>query len=230
MLAVSLLSAASSHYSVTLPTLHLQCNNIARRVKRIQWNRHAGKGDQQKAKKAFETAMKYSQTNADLNEDARAQLRNVQRQNALVGLVKRRDDIISNHPTIDKDKKVVIDDAKFNKGNFTASYAKEVEQSLSLEESKNLTAIADRIMNQQVAAAQKIQPLLVSFPQQGKLIHFKRNLQITPEAEMKVHFKADKIETMIPKGTERKDATILFSLLTLLSAGLLGWRPRAKKE
>ena len=165
--------------------------------------------------------MQLADTDFDLNEDARVQLRNIQRQSTIVGLVKRRDDLVSNRPTM-REKHIVVDEAKFNDGLFTNEFAKKVEQSLSFDDSKNLTEIADKIMDQQFAAVNKTQPLRVSFPSRGKMIHFKGDLQITPEADINIQFYAGKIYASILPLEEWRNTAVLFILIILLLRITLG--------
>ena len=188
-------------------------------------SKYAVKGEQRKAKKAFETAMQLSNLDVDLNEDARVQLRNVQRQNAIVGLIKRRGELPFKLSSDPHGQEVVVDDINFNEGRFSNEFAREVEQSLSLDESKNLTQMADKIMDQQFAAISKVQPLRINFPQQGKQVHFKRELQITPNATMMIRFNAERLDPAVPLSEEWTKSAFLFLIFVLVSGLLLGWKP-----
>ncbi|MEA2013591.1 MAG: hypothetical protein U9O87_11050 [Verrucomicrobiota bacterium] len=147
-------------------------------------------GEQEQAKQMLQQAMNTSGAEKALNEDARVQYRNLQRQQTMVGLMKRRNELISTNimPQKNEKKQIIISEQQFNKGDFSNALVRKVQDSMTSDEKKALGQLADRLLDQQNAALSKIRLLHISFPEQGKIMRFKRDMQISPNEEMKVSF------------------------------------------
>jgi hypothetical protein len=152
-------------------------------------------GKQAEAKQALKQAVVFSQGQQTLNEDARIQYRNLMRQQAVVGFSNRRAAL--------KKAKNVVDSyeaagsgqpeapmQQVDQGQWTADYGRQVEQSLGAKDADNLNGIADKMLEQQVAAQMRANPIRVTLPVQGVHVPFYRELQIHPGSEMRVEFKA----------------------------------------
>ncbi len=153
-----------------------------------QGEQMAREGRQEQAKKAFETALYYSQGQSDFNEDVRVQYRNLARQQAVVGLVNRRDNLRQARNV--QDEQTASNITGFNKGNWNDDYGKQVTQQLSAEDNGALNAVADKILVQQEAAAATVNPIHITLPMHGRAQFFFRQLQVRPGGELTVNFKA----------------------------------------
>jgi hypothetical protein len=147
----------------------------------------AREGRQHEARQALETAFLSSRAAAAFNEDARIQYRNLARRQAVVGLVHRRDEL--------KQSRNLADDGAhpasqgFRNGNWTVEYGREIESSLDAKDTDSLNQVAERILDQQVAAAGEAPAIRVTLPTHGREVRLQRALQIHPLAEMTVHFR-----------------------------------------
>lgn len=148
------------------------------------------KGEQKRARKALQSAINYAQNDNDqaFNEDARIQFKNLAEQQAVVGLVQRRDEMRYNMNIQEEGQMQRIEE--FNGGNFTAEYANKIQQQLSDRDNSGLMLVAGKILDQQVAAERITQAINITMPAHGKRLRFTRSLQIQPNAEMTVIFKA----------------------------------------
>jgi hypothetical protein len=149
---------------------------------------YAREGKQKEAKQALETAMNYSQPQADFNEDARIQYRNLAKQQAFVGLVQRRNEMRMRQNIQDEQQAQQM--RGFQDGQFTAEYAQQVQQALPAEENTSLQVVAEKILDQQEAAAAVTHAMRVTMPEQGTRLIFHRPVQINANAEMTVTFRA----------------------------------------
>jgi hypothetical protein len=153
-----------------------------------QGEQYVREGKQKQARQALEAAMNYSQAQADFNEDARIQYRNLVKQQGFVGLVQRRNEMRAHQDILDEQQ---MQQAKeFRGGQFTADYASKIEQSLPAEESASLQTLATKILDQQAAAAAVAHAIRITLPEQGTRLVFQRPVQINPNADMSVKFRA----------------------------------------
>jgi hypothetical protein len=144
-------------------------------------------GKQKEARDVLRTAMNYSQGEADLNEDARVQFRNLQMQQVKVGLYNRRNSLRSAQniaPASDVAEKVQMDD-----GQFTTEQFAKIEQSLSVRDNSALDIVADRMVGQQDAAKAAVSAIRVAMPEHGLALRFSRKLMVDPEAPLSVEFR-----------------------------------------
>ncbi len=138
------------------------------------------------AKQALEQAIAYSQGDRSLNEDARIQFKGLARQQTVAGIASRRSQmkILGNTASAED----IQQSAQFNAGNFTADFGVQVQQRLGEKESDSLSLVADKLLEQQVAASGEVHPVRVTLPMEGRVLTFTRELQVQPDAEMRVEF------------------------------------------
>ncbi|MEI6807360.1 MAG: hypothetical protein WCN95_01465, partial [bacterium] len=146
----------------------------------------ARQGDPVRAKKALEEAVLFAQEKSD-REDARIQYKNMVKQQAIVGLVQRRNVMRLNENV--RDEKQMDQLRGFNDGNFTTDYAKSVQQSLTIEENEALDSLTEKIIDQQAAAAGVAQAIKITVPEHGRKLDFFRPIQINPAAPVTVEFR-----------------------------------------
>jgi len=148
----------------------------------------AKQGRQREARKAFESALYFSQSKADFNEDARIQYRNLAKQQAIVGLVNRRASLKTERNVLDTPATAVP--AGVEEGQWTADYGRQVQQSLTAADNDSLGIVAEKLIDQQAAASAPVSAIQVTVPLQGVRLDFHRALQINPLSEMSVTLKA----------------------------------------
>jgi hypothetical protein len=144
-------------------------------------------GQQQKAKAAYQQAYNYSQAEQGLNEDARVQLRNLVKQQLKLGLVTRRDAIRNAQNITEAPGQVSA--VAFLDGNYDPGLARQVEQQLSHTDNDALNAVAEKLIDQQDAAAGVVSAISVTTPAHGRKLSFRRALQIDPSGELSIVFK-----------------------------------------
>ena len=149
---------------------------------------YARTGRQREARAAFEMAMHYSQGQEDFNEDARIQYRNLAKKQAVVALVNRRDELKLSHNMQDGAELRKI--KGFKEGNWSEEYGRQIEQSLSSNDSDALNVMAEKLLDQQAAASVDVPAIRVTIPLQGKQLEFHRALQINPAVPLTVEVKA----------------------------------------
>ena len=176
-----------------------------------QGEEFARKGQQQEARQAFESALYYSQGKADYNEDVRLQYRNLAKQQAVVGLVNRRDELKFGNNLVNQEAApqgptpsgnnaysggtlvnagtLQLGSANTYAGNWTSEQAAQVTHNLSAKDNTSLNVVAEKILDQQAAAAGVATALRVTMPLEGRVLEFARPLQITPGAALAVSFK-----------------------------------------
>ncbi len=167
-------------------------------------NSYMESGDQRGARKAFEQAISYSQGQQDLNEDARVQYRNLVRQQGVVGLVNRRNQLKQSLNLTDGNEMVPVEQ-------WSGNDVQKIEAQLGEKESSALSNLAERMLDQQQAAAVEVHPIRVVMAQQGTRLGFTRTLQLQSDTEMEVKFSA------APSRGGRAVQTVVVAL----SAGLI---------
>ncbi|MBT3380153.1 MAG: hypothetical protein HN742_35675 [Lentisphaerae bacterium] len=202
----SLARDAVAHYDIRTYEEETRQANDADLQKAVQLQQQglqlAKRGNQKGARQALEQAFNYSQADKSLNEDARVNLRNLLKQQAVVGLVGRRNDVrsINNDIAVSAaDQSVQVAQQQGMQINapgqqlgdtFTQEEAERLQNSLSKDDSQNLEQITNRMIEIQEAAAGVALQLMVKPPLHGRTLVFRRALQVEPDAEMKVSFRA----------------------------------------
>lgn len=167
----------------------LAADNTKKAVQILQQGQELSKaGRNDMAKQALEEAIAYSQGDRSLNEDARIQFKSLARQQAVAGIAARRSamKVLNNAATAEDVQQTL----SFNGGNYSADFGAQVQQRLGAKESDSLSLVADKLLEQQVAAGGEVHPVRVTLPAEGRLLTFTRELQVQPDAEMMVEFVA----------------------------------------
>ncbi len=171
-----------------------------------QGERYAQAGQQIQAKQAFEQAMNYSQGDFDFNADARIQYRNVAKNQAIVGLVNRRNKLKKSINIQDEKQSAQI--KGFNGGNWSIEYQDQITQSLTVKDNASLNDVAERILDQQAASRTEAPAIRLTLPASGEKLDFTRSVQINPNTEMTIEFKAS-------MGGWMRKLSVLLSMLGL---------------
>lgn len=162
------------------------------------------------AKKVLQEAVNYSWGQSDLNEDARVQLRSLQKQQLKLGLLNRRDAVRMNNNILDDQQ--VSQVQAYNSGEYSQEFAQQAEGRLTEKDNDAFEALTDKMLDQQAAAAGVISAIRITMPEDGRELHFSRALQIDPNGELFVSFR-------MASGTWQKTACMLGTCL-LCFAGL----------
>jgi len=117
------------------------------------------------------------------------QLRNLVKQQVKVGLVNRRDNNRYQRNKLDLQQMQQMRGFNDDNGNFTTEYAQNVEQRLSPKENTALEQVAEKIIDQQAAAAGVVSSIRITLPEHGRELTFRRPMQIDPAGEVSVVFK-----------------------------------------
>lgn len=152
-------------------------------------------GKQREARRALQQTLNVSQAEADLNEDARVQMRNVVQEQVTVGLLKRREALRSSRNIYSADNAAgqelrPVD--PFQGGDFDPEYARRMQAGLSEQERGALQVLAARFMDQQIAAAQAVPAIAVTLPEHGRALRFRRGLQTERGGDLAIRFEVKK--------------------------------------
>jgi hypothetical protein len=148
-------------------------------------NKLAQSGKPQEARQALAWANSYAFNDPELNEDTRVQLHSLISQQAVVGLVDRRNQLRQT-----KSEGAVQAPEQTLGMQFDQAQADRVRNSLNRDDSANLDRIIGRLIEMQEEASQSRVQLMVNVPLRGRMIELTRALQVKPNAEMTVSFKA----------------------------------------
>jgi len=176
------------------------------------------KGEPQQARRAFQSAFGLSTHDDAFNEDARVQLHNLKLQQALVGLNVRQAAAAGDREGAAPGKLGEL------RGRKDAAYsqqeAKQIMEGNSAEDNAAFTRLAERIIQQQDAAVSAPAAIRASIPQQGRLLTFRRAVQVDPKADLDIGLEAS--------AARAASASVrLFTLgTTFLGLALVGWLSR----
>lgn len=174
-------------------------------------------GDQQQARRAFQNAYGLSQHDNAFNEDARVQLHNLKMEQALVGLNFREAKLAGESSSLAAAPRGLRDNQN---PTYTPQQAKQLLERNSAEDNAVQLRLAERLVQQQDAAAASPAAIRTAVPEQGRLLTFARPLLIDPWAELNLQV------TATSAGPSRL-ATRLFVLVALLAGlALLRWMVR----
>ena len=167
-------------------TLQQQQRTKEAEVFLAQANSALAQGDPQQARRAFQSAFGLSTHDPAFNEDARVQLHNVKLQEALVALNVRQAASAGDGGALGgklrelRDRKVA---------NYTQQDAKDIIDRNSSDENAAFMKLAERLIQQQDAAATIPAALHASIPEQGRVLTFKRAVLVDPWASLSVSLK-----------------------------------------
>jgi len=148
-------------------------------------NNALAQGNQQEARRAFESAFGLSQHDNAFNEDARVQLHNLKLQQAVVGLNVRNGVA---------EPETVVGKLRIGRGgkdlNYTPQDAKQILDSNTAEENAAFSRLAERLIQQQDAAVTTPTTIQASIPEQGRLLTFSRAVAVDPWADLQIGLQA----------------------------------------
>jgi len=144
-------------------------------------------GDPAKARWAFNNAFGLSTHDSAFNEDARVQLHNLKLQQALVGLNVRQNLAAGDAAPAPGNLKEL---RNRRDATYTQQEAKQLIEANSADDNATLLRLAERIVQQQDAAVPVPSAIRATVPQQGKLLTFRRTVQVDDFAELDLRLKA----------------------------------------
>jgi hypothetical protein len=172
------------------------------------------RGNPQQARQAFQSAYGLSTHDQAFNEDARVQLHNLKLQQALVGLNVRQSAAAGEAapaPGNLKELRARKDLA------YTQQEAKQIIDANTADDNAALMRLAERLIQQQDAAVTAPAAIRAAIPQQGRMLSFRRTVQVDTFADLNISLHA----------TAERAAGSTFRALTLgalfLAFVLLAW-------
>jgi len=153
-------------------------------------NSALAQGNPQEARRAFASAFELSQHDNAFNEDARVQLHNVKLQQAIIGLNVRQS-TAAGEPDAIAGKLRAGRSGK--DANYTQADAKQVLDSNTADDNTTFTRLAERLIQQQDAAANNPAAIHANIPEQGRLLTFSRAVAVDTWADLQMHLQATAI-------------------------------------
>ena len=183
-------------------------------------NSFLSQGTPQLARQAFQNAYGLSQHDQAFNEDARVQLHNVKMQQALIGLNVRQS---ASAPAAGVAAKV-RELRQRRDGNYSQDEAKQIFDNNTADDNNALGRLASRLIQQQEAAVAAPAAIRAAVPEQGRVLTFKRAVQVDQWAEMRVD-----LETKAVRGAPLATRfAVLFGLALVVAVGL--WASRRARS
>jgi hypothetical protein len=139
-------------------------------------------GAPQQARMAFQNAWGLSQHDQAFNEDARVQLHNVKMQQALIGLNVRQS---ASAPAAGVAAKV-RELRQRRDGNYSQDEAKLIFDNNTADDNNALTRLATKLIQQQEAAVAAPAAIRAAVPEQGRVLTFKRAVQVDTWADLRI--------------------------------------------
>ncbi|HIG31287.1 MAG TPA: hypothetical protein EYQ50_27170 [Verrucomicrobiales bacterium] len=158
-------------------------------------------GRQKEARKAFQSAYSLSQDDQAFNEDARVQLQNLRKQQAVLGLNFRQQLVR------EEQQKSQQAPTGNSKNEFTQAEVDQILFQNSKEQNAVLEELAERLVKQQETVAPQPEIIRAILPQQGKQLVLTRSLQIETWSDLYAELKID------PTSTTHKTYWILLPVL-----------------
>ena len=165
-------------------------------------------GDPQQARRAFESAYGLSAHDEAFNEDARVELNNLKLQQALMGLNARQAAVSGANGVIGNELNLLRNNKD---ANYTQEDAQRVIDNNSADENAVFMELAQRLIQQQEAAAANPAVIRANIPEHGRLLTFKRSVVVDTWADLGI-----KMEARIA-GAISWSARLLMLLLTALA-------------
>ncbi len=144
-------------------------------------------GDPRDARRAFQTAYGMSQHDQAFNEDARVQLNNLRTQQALVGLNVRQARVAGQSDALAAAPRQIRENQT---ANYTQEEAKQLLERNSAEENAVQARLAERLLQQQDAAAANPAAIRATIPEQGRRLTFTRPLDVNTWSDMHIAIEA----------------------------------------
>jgi hypothetical protein len=156
-------------------------------------------GDQQQAGEALNRAAQTNALNAAANEDARVELRELKKQQAVLGLNTRRQKLyLDNRAEVQQRNEQLEQAANLNpllqgKTNYNPQQFDQMLQGNTAEENNALNGIAARLVDQQLAAEPAPGAIDVTLPVRGRVLTFTRSMQVDGNAPLKLELELNKL-------------------------------------
>jgi hypothetical protein len=144
-------------------------------------------GKPQQARRAFQSAYGLSTHDDAFNEDARVQLHNLKLQQALVGLNVRQSAAAGESSPAPGNLKELRNRKDVA---YTQQEAKQIIDANTADDNATLMRLAERIIQQQDAAVPTPTAIRAAIPQQGRLLTFRRTVQVDTWADLKIQLEA----------------------------------------
>jgi hypothetical protein len=177
-------------------------------------------GAPQQARLAFQNAYGLSQHDQAFNEDARVQLHNVKMQQALIGLNVRQS---ASAPAVGVAAKV-RELRQRRDGNYSQDEAKLIFDNNTADDNNALTRLATKLIQQQEAAVAAPAAIRAAVPEQGRVLTFKRAVQVDTWADLRVDLET-KVVSSAPLGAR---FILLLGLALCVALGL--WTVRRSRR
>ncbi len=185
-------------------------------------------GKQREARQALEQAIAYSVGNEALNEDARIQYRSLVRQQAVVGLASRRGALKTAWNVADEtDLQEVAEEVRA--GAWNPEHGRRIEQALGDKEIGHLGVLAERVIDQQIAAESEPHTVRITFPHAGRGFQFVRDSQILPNEPLHVEFQLSGRRAIRRRQTLTVLLGLWFGLAMLMTVARSGRAGRTKR-
>jgi hypothetical protein len=144
-------------------------------------------GNPQLARRAFQSAYGLSTHDYAFNEDARVQLHNLKLQQALVGLNVRQSAAAGEAAPAPGNLKELRNRKDVA---YTQQEAKQIIDANTADDNAALVRLAERIIQQQDAAVPSPAAIQAAIPQQGRLLTFRRTVQVDTWADLRIQLEA----------------------------------------
>jgi hypothetical protein len=160
------------------------------------------RGNPQQARQAFQSAFGLSTHDSAFNEDARVQLHNLKLQQALVGLNVRQSAAAGEAAPAPGNLKELRNRKDLA---YTQQEAKQIIDANTADDNAALMRLAERLIQQQDAAVTAPAAIRAAIPQQGRLLSFRRTVQVDTFADLNISLHA----------TAQRAAGLGFRVMTL---------------
>ncbi len=151
-----------------------------------QGNSLLERGDPAQARRAFQSAFGLSTHDQAFNEDARVQLHNLKLQQAVVGLNVRQS-VAGGEAAAPGQAQNLRSRKDLN---YTQQEAKQLFDGNSADDNATLAKLAERIVQQQDASVPSPASIRAAVPRQGRLLTFRRSVQVDTSTDMSLRLKA----------------------------------------
>ncbi|HUF61547.1 MAG TPA: hypothetical protein VMN36_05680 [Verrucomicrobiales bacterium] len=166
-----------------------------------QANTWLQQGEQEKARQALSRASKAQALDAASNEDARVQLRELQTQQAVMGLNTRRQRLYLDNRMEDPgalaneslEQAAGRNPLLQGEVNYDPQQVDALLQGNTAEEVSVLKKIAARLVSQQLAAEPVLRMIAVTLPERGEVLTFSRSVQVDGEVPVDLRLKIAKV-------------------------------------
>lgn len=180
-------------------------------------NRALEQGEQQQARRAFQSAYGLSAHDYAFNEDARVQLHNLKLQQALVGLNVRQ---AANNGDVAALGGKFKDLRNAKELNFTQQDAKGIIDRNTADDNAATLRLAEKLIQQQDAAVSAAAAIRANIPEQGKVLLFQRAVAVDKEADLRVTLQAGAVRA----AAEGMRLLVIVGVLVVFGLMLMGAR------